>query len=72
MKFDTFTSRVVTQAELVLATATEDVNQHRTGTPLQRWSPPRFEVEKPLNRRVPIGADRDPTKTLIIGLESMW
>jgi hypothetical protein len=26
-------------------------------------------VENPLNRRAPTGADRDPTKTLIIGIE---
>jgi hypothetical protein len=29
-------------------------------------------TENPLNRRVPIGADKDPTKTLIIGIETTW
>jgi hypothetical protein len=38
--------------------------------PLQRGLPPRFDVDNPPNRRGQIGADRDPTKTLIIGIES--
>jgi hypothetical protein len=50
----------------------EPVNRHRIGTLLQRGLPPWFDVENPLNRRVPIGADGDPTETLIIGIETTW
>ena len=29
-------------------------------------------IKNPLNKRVPIGADKDPAKTLIIGIETTW
>jgi hypothetical protein len=44
------------------------VNQHRTRDPALAKLPPGFDVENPLNRRVLIGADRDPTETLIMAL----
>jgi hypothetical protein len=31
-----------------------------------------FDVTESNDTRVPIGADEDPTKTLIMGIDSMW